>query len=97
MRRLRQWLRSRLKSREARPVKSHVVFNKDCRLAQSSVATDITEVNRDATKTGAAAGQVLSSARRLSKESVRLREELDQIPYHGSSCLKRVGSETVLG
>ncbi len=32
-RRLRQWLRSRLKSREARPVKSHVVFN-NCRLAR---------------------------------------------------------------
>ena len=47
-------------------------------LGTSQVATDITEVNRDATKTGAAAGQVLSSARRLSKESVRLREELDK-------------------
>lgn len=47
-------------------------------MGTSQVAADITEVNRDATETGTAAGQVLASAKLLSKESSRLREELDK-------------------
>jgi methyl-accepting chemotaxis protein len=39
-------------------------------------ATDITEVNRGATQTGSASEEVLRSARSLSSESARLREEL---------------------
>jgi methyl-accepting chemotaxis protein len=44
----------------------------------TQVSTDIAEVSRDATDTGSAAGQVLLSAKLLAKESVRLREELDE-------------------
>jgi methyl-accepting chemotaxis protein len=42
------------------------------------VAGNITQVNRGATETGAASGDVLSSARTLSMESARLRQELDR-------------------
>ena len=42
------------------------------------VASNITEVNRSATETGSAAGEVLHSAKTLSVESTRLREELDR-------------------
>ncbi len=42
------------------------------------VAESITHVNRGATETGAASEEVLSSARTLSTESTRLREELDR-------------------
>ncbi|MFB9265969.1 methyl-accepting chemotaxis protein [Bradyrhizobium erythrophlei] len=41
-------------------------------------ATSVTEVNRGATETGAASEEVLHSARTLSVESTRLREELDR-------------------
>ncbi|KJC39014.1 chemotaxis protein [Bradyrhizobium sp. LTSP885] len=41
-------------------------------------ATSVTEVNRGATETGAASEEVLNSARSLSVESTRLREELDR-------------------
>jgi methyl-accepting chemotaxis protein len=41
-------------------------------------AENIIQVNRGATKTGAASGQVLSSAKSLSSESTRLRDELDR-------------------
>ncbi|MBR0758091.1 HAMP domain-containing protein [Bradyrhizobium jicamae] len=41
-------------------------------------ATSVTEVNRGATETGAASEEVLNSARSLSTESARLREELDR-------------------
>lgn len=44
----------------------------------TQVATDITEVSGNATETESAAGQVLSSAKLLSKESTRLKEELDK-------------------
>jgi hypothetical protein len=36
------------------------------------------QVNRGATETGSASGDVLNSARTLSTESTRLREELDR-------------------
>jgi methyl-accepting chemotaxis protein len=42
------------------------------------VAESITQVNRGATETGSASEEVLSSARTLSTESARLREELDR-------------------
>ncbi|WP_458761334.1 methyl-accepting chemotaxis protein [Afipia sp. TerB] len=42
------------------------------------VAGNITQVNRGATETGEASGEVLNSARNLSAESGRLREELDR-------------------
>lgn len=42
------------------------------------VAGNITQVNRGATETGEASGEVLNSARNLSSESTRLREELDR-------------------
>jgi len=41
-------------------------------------AQNIVEVNRGATETGSASGEVLSSARALSSESTRLRAELDR-------------------
>ncbi|MGA7998040.1 MAG: HAMP domain-containing methyl-accepting chemotaxis protein [Bradyrhizobium sp.] len=41
-------------------------------------ATDIMQVNRGATETGSASEEVLNSARSLSSESARLREELDR-------------------
>ena len=41
-------------------------------------AADIMEVNRGATETGSASAEVLNSARTLSSESTRLREELDR-------------------
>jgi methyl-accepting chemotaxis protein len=41
-------------------------------------AANITQVNRGATETGAASEDVLNSARTLSTESTRLREELDR-------------------
>jgi methyl-accepting chemotaxis protein len=41
-------------------------------------AANIMQVNRGATETGAASGAVLDSARSLSSESARLREELDR-------------------
>jgi len=41
-------------------------------------AASVTQVNRGATETGAASEEVLSSARSLSTESTRLREELDR-------------------
>jgi methyl-accepting chemotaxis protein len=49
-------------------------------VAQGSheVAANITQVNRGATETGAASGEVLNSAKTLSAESTRLREELDR-------------------
>jgi methyl-accepting chemotaxis protein len=42
------------------------------------VAGNITQVNRGATETGEASSEVLNSARNLSAESTRLREELDR-------------------
>ena len=42
------------------------------------VAVNIIEVNRGATETGAASGDVLNSAQTLSTESARLRQELDR-------------------
>ncbi len=42
------------------------------------VALNITEVNRGATETGSASAEVLNSAKSLSVESGRLRQELDQ-------------------
>ena len=49
-------------------------------VAQGSheVAANITQVNRGATETGSASGEVLNSAKTLSAESTRLREELDR-------------------
>ena len=41
-------------------------------------AADVIQVNRGATETGAASEEVLNSARSLSSESTRLREELDR-------------------
>jgi methyl-accepting chemotaxis protein len=41
-------------------------------------ATNIVQVNRGATETGEASGEVLSSAKALSSESTRLRAELDR-------------------
>lgn len=41
-------------------------------------AANITQVNRGATETGSASEEVLSSAKTLSSESTRLREELDR-------------------
>jgi methyl-accepting chemotaxis protein len=41
-------------------------------------ATDVMQVNRGATETGSASEEVLHSARTLSSESTRLREELDR-------------------
>jgi methyl-accepting chemotaxis protein len=41
-------------------------------------AANIMQVNRGATETGSASGEVLNSARLLSTESTRLREELDR-------------------
>jgi len=43
-----------------------------------AAATDITEVNRGATQTGSASEEVLRSAKSLSAESARLREELNR-------------------
>jgi len=42
------------------------------------VASNITAVNRGATETGSASTEVLNSAKTLSVESSRLRQELDQ-------------------
>ena len=42
------------------------------------VASNITAVNRGATETGSASAEVLNSAKTLSVESGRLRQELDQ-------------------
>ena len=42
------------------------------------VAVNITDVNRGASETGAASAEVLQSAKTLSTESARLRQELDQ-------------------
>jgi len=42
------------------------------------VAGNIVQVNRGATETGTASGDVLSSAQTLSTESARLRQELDR-------------------
>ena len=42
------------------------------------VALNITEVNRSAAETGSASSEVLNSAKTLSVESGRLRQELDQ-------------------
>jgi len=39
---------------------------------------NIVEVNRGATETGSASGEVLNSAKALSSESTRLRAELDR-------------------
>ena len=49
-------------------------------VAQGSheVAANITQVNRGATETGSASEEVLNSAKSLSTESTRLREELDR-------------------
>jgi methyl-accepting chemotaxis protein len=49
-------------------------------VAQGSheVAANITQVNRGATETGSASGEVLNSAKTLSAESTRLRQELDR-------------------
>jgi len=44
----------------------------------SETAANIMEVNRGAAETGSASGDVLESARTLSAESARLREELDR-------------------
>ena len=41
-------------------------------------ADNVTQVNRGATETGSASEEVLNSARTLSTESTRLREELDR-------------------
>jgi hypothetical protein len=41
-------------------------------------AANIVQVNRGATETGSASADVLNSARTLSTESTRLREELDR-------------------
>ena len=46
--------------------------------ALQDVALNITEVNRGATETGSASSEVLHSAKTLSVESGRLRQELDQ-------------------
>jgi methyl-accepting chemotaxis protein len=43
-----------------------------------AAADNVTQVNRGATETGSASGEVLNSARTLSAESTRLREELDR-------------------
>ena len=42
------------------------------------IAANIVEVNRSATETGAASGEVLNAAQTLSEESARLRDELDR-------------------
>jgi methyl-accepting chemotaxis protein len=44
----------------------------------SEAAANIMEVNRGAAETGSASGEVLESARTLSAESTRLREELNR-------------------
>jgi methyl-accepting chemotaxis protein len=44
----------------------------------TSVATNITDVNRGAGETGAASAKVLSSAQSLSKESHRLKVEVER-------------------
>jgi methyl-accepting chemotaxis protein len=41
-------------------------------------ATSVTLVNRGATETGSASEEVLNSARSLSSESTRLRDQLDR-------------------
>ena len=55
----------------ARNVQSVAVGTRDA-------ATNIVQVNRGATETGEASGEVLSSAKALSSESARLRGELDR-------------------
>jgi methyl-accepting chemotaxis protein len=47
-------------------------------LGTQEAASSVTQVNRGATETGAASEEVLTSARSLSTESARLREELDR-------------------
>jgi methyl-accepting chemotaxis protein len=47
-------------------------------LGTQEVAGNITQVNRGATETGSASEEVLNSARTLSSESTRLRQELDR-------------------
>jgi methyl-accepting chemotaxis protein len=47
-------------------------------LGTQEVAGNITQVNRGATETGSASEEVLNSARTLSTESTRLRQELDR-------------------
>ena len=44
----------------------------------TEVATNITDVQRGSSETGAASSQVLSSAQALSVESVRLKTEVDR-------------------
>jgi methyl-accepting chemotaxis protein len=47
-------------------------------LGTTQVAADISAVNRDASETGLASAQVLSSAELLANESIRLKQELDK-------------------
>jgi len=47
-------------------------------IGTQEAASSVTQVNRGATETGAASEEVLNSARTLSVESTRLREELDR-------------------
>ena len=44
----------------------------------TSVATNITDMNRGASETGTASGKVLSAAQSLSKESNRLKVEVER-------------------
>jgi methyl-accepting chemotaxis protein len=46
--------------------------------ATAQVATNITDVNTGASQTGTASGQVLTSAQSLSRESNRLKVEVDK-------------------
>ena len=48
----------------------------------SEVASGMSDVNKEASNTGSASGRVLASARGLSVESNKLRDEGRQVPRH---------------
>jgi hypothetical protein len=55
-------------------------------------ATNLVEVNRGATETGSASGEVLNSAKALSSESTRLRAEL--LPAESRAISRRSSRES---
>ena len=59
-------------------------------------AANIMQVNRGATETGAASEEVLNSARTLSSESTRLREELDRFMANIRAASRPVRSRLVI-
>ena len=71
--------RSRRRSRSrARPRRRSPATCSRRRTGTAQVATNITDVNRGASETGTASAQVLGSAQALSRESGRLKSEVEK-------------------